>query len=256
MQEANDAMASRIDSAVSTLVRSGPRAAAVGRGEVEAGIANIHGMNREARGAEYTRRTSAISSLVADGDAFAQAIEQHAGDMHDHAPQTAQALQITSSRAVQYLASKIPHGPMGLGPLAPEWHPSEAQKASYLRTDEAVKHPLAALKQLAAGTASAEAMEALRVVYPELLAKMQEATMLALASHPRPSYQARLRIGHLMGMSMDGTSTPQAVALNQQAFAPKAPPPRQGGATPARADKLHVADRMNTPQRESANRGR
>ncbi len=253
LEEVGQRISDRIDAGVSTLARGGIKAQSVGRSEVAAGIAHIHGMESAARVVAYERRKRQVEELTADPDAFAQRLEEHTSGLASHAPNTAQAMQITSARAAQFLASKIPHGPQTLGPLAPEWHPSQAQIDVYLRYHEAVANPLGILKQAAAGTITPEAVEAVRTVYPELFAQMQSAIIEKLAGmRSRPPYQSILGMSAIMGYSLDGSTTPEAVMRNQLAF--QRPPAQARKATPARADKLNVANRTRTPGQSSAAR--
>jgi hypothetical protein len=257
LEQIGQRVSDKIDSAVSTLVRGGIKSTSVGRGEVAAGIAHVHGMDAAGRIALFNRYAAAVNNLVADPDKFSKRLEDHAGGLTDHAPQTAQALQVASARAAQFLASKIPHAPPGGGPLAPQWKPSQAQVASWLRYHEAVNHPLQVLKQAAAGTVTPEGIEVLRVVYPDLLTKMQGAITDKLTEPrlQRPSYQSRLGMSAIMGYSIDGSTVPAVVQRMQAAFAaPSSRPadgqqqvrPTQGGAS-----KVTLANRSQTPAQAS-----
>lgn len=246
----------RIDAAVSTLVRGGVKASSIGRGEVAAGIAHYHGMEAAARVAAFNRRKGQVEDLTADPEVFSQRIEDHANGLRTHAPQTAQAMQVASARAAQFLASKIPHAPPGRGPLAPEWQPSDVEMSRWMRYYDAVQNPMSILKQAATGTITPEAIEAVRTVYPDLFAKMQGAVVDKLTDPraDRPPYQSRLGLSAIMGYSLDGSAMPGFLLRTQQSFV-RAPPPAQK-ATPSRADNLQVANRTQTPGQASASRSR
>lgn len=255
LKASNDAVNDRINNGISSLVRAGAKAKSVGRSEVAAGISSVMGRSRDDQMSLFNRRAAAIGSMVADADHFTQALSDHSDGLHQHAPQTAQALQMASSRAVQFLASKIPRRMFGGGPLASEYTPSAADVARFHRYYDAVDKPLSVIKQLAAGTDTPESREALHVVYPQLETQAQLALheYLMAPGLPRPPYGARLGMSRLMGQSMDGSNTGPAILHNQMALAPK---PQQGpkGATPARADHVQFANRLQTPGMASASR--
>jgi len=256
LEELGQRVSDKIDAQVSTLVRGGIKGESVGRGEVAAGIAHIHGMQAADRVVAYERRKRQVEDLTADPETFSQRLDEHTSPLTPHAPNTASAMQVAGARAAQFLASKIPHGPPALGPLPPEWHPSQSEIATYLRYHEAVTHPLGILKQAAAGTLTPEAVEAVRVVYPQLYGQIQSAITEQLAGQrKRPSYQSILGMSMLLGYSLDGSTTPGAVQRAQASFAkPAAPPQGRSGATPARADSLKIANRYQTPSQDSAAR--
>lgn len=253
MQQTLDAVAGRIEAAVTTLVRSAPRAASVGRSEAAAGIAKVFGA---ADSDAFASRVGKIERLVADPEAFAARLDAHAADLRPHAPQTAQALTIASARAAQFLASKIPRPPPGRGPLAPAWKPSQAQIAQYLRYDEAVRNPLVVLKQAASGTLTREAIEAVRTVYPDLMLAMQAALTDRLASaRAKPTYQARLGISAILGHGTDGSMMPTRVASTQTLFAARKPPAQPPpSATRSRTPPAQVGGAYMTPTQRAASR--
>src|SRR5206468_727699 len=100
------------------------------------------------------------------------------------APNTAQALQVTSARGVAFLASKLPQN-AGAGPLSQKWTPTRAETSKFNRYYEAVNRPTSILKQAAAGTLTPEAIEAVATVYPELYAKIRGAIVEKLAGSPK-----------------------------------------------------------------------
>lgn len=254
LEHVNLMVSKKIDNAISTLVRQGVKADVVGRREAAAGIGHVFGMAAADRVSAMHRTQAKLDRLTGDPDSFASQIEQHTAPISGHAPQTHQALQIAAARCAQFLASKVPRDPGGRGPLASEWTPNAAAVAKFHRYEEAVNNPLSVIKKAAAGTLTQEHIEALQTCYPDLYSSMQSALIQRLtAPGARPPYSARLGMSRLMGQSMDGSNTGPAILHNQMALAPK---PQQGpkGATPARADKVQFANRLQTPGMASASR--
>jgi ubiquinone biosynthesis protein UbiJ len=162
----------QIDDGVSTIVNAGPKAARVGRSEVAAGIAAIFGKSHEEASGIYSKRVSEIQKLAQNPQEFHATLERQTDDWHEHAPNTAFAVQTTSARAVSFLASKLPqHDRPGI--LAPKWVPTKSEVARFNRYYEAVQNPQSILKQASAGTLTPEALEAVRTVYPAMFTEIQ-----------------------------------------------------------------------------------
>lgn len=247
-----------IDTAAGTIVRGSPRAETIGRAEVEAGIAREFGSSAEQSLARFNRRVSDIQSLSADPSALHKAIVQQNQGLDEHAPKTSQALAVTSTRAINFLASKVPQHPVR-GPLAPKWEPSQAEVAKFARYYEAVQNPLVVLKQAAAGTLTPEAIEAVQAVYPDLFARMQAGIVSRLASGNRPPARSRLMLSLLLGQDMDGSL---GMLMANQAIhqGPSAKQQGPGAAPPAikpnsrGMGRVSISERSLTPLQASANR--
>lgn len=250
-------VAAAIDTGASTLVRGGVKAANVGRAEAVAGIAREFSSTPEAATARFSRRVAEVQKLSQDPEALHRAIVAQNEGIDQHAPNTSQALAVTSARGIAFLASKMPQAPMR-GPLAPKWEPSQSEIAKFSRYYEAVQDPLVVLKQAAAGTLTKEAVEAVQTVYPELYAKIQAGLLAKIATHgtdvPRRS---RLMLGALLGQDVDGSMA--GMLANQAVF--RAPSRQQSGLkAPAvkpsvrGMEKVTVASRLMTPMQASASR--
>jgi hypothetical protein len=260
LEHVGQAVGDKMDAAITSMLRKGTSVTAAGRREVAAGIGAVLGMSAAERVDDLDRKRKRLARLTASPEAFAEQLEKHAAPLTPHAPQTAQALQIATARAVQFLQSKLPQPPQDRGPLSPKWTPSQAEVARFQRYYEAVHDPISILKQAQNGSITPESIEAVRIVYPQLLQKMQAVAVERLTDPDLPpvSYKARLGLSALLGQSLDASATPVAVARHQKSFAgapaaPRAhaPRPTQGG-----AGKLTIASRMATPGQASATRRR
>lgn len=248
LERLNQAAAKKVENGVGIIVRGSPKAAAVGRGEAAAGIASAFGRSQDEARAQFSKRTEQIRALSGDPGTLQDKLTAQTDDWHEHAPQTAQALQIATARAVAFLTSKLPQTGKA-GPLAADHVPGRAEISKFTRYYEAVQNPMGILKQAAAGTLTPEAVEAVATVYPELFDRMRAEAVSRLAGAKAVPYRSRLMLTMLLGQDMDGTTTPMALMRNRMVFAkPLAPPP------PAKPGKLTLANRMQTPMQESAAR--
>lgn len=250
LERMNQRVTNKIETRVAALVRG---SANVAREEVAAGIPRVFQLDNEAAQSVYQRRTSEIRKLASDPQQLQDRLSAQTDGWHEHAPDTAQALQITSARAVAFLASKLPAAGQ-TGPLAPKPTPSRADISKFNRYYEAVQKPTGILRAAAAGTLTKEQLEAVQTVYPELYAKMQQAAAVKLATAKAVPYRQKMMLSMLLGQDMDGTTSPYALMRNRmvlgKAMQAAAPKP-----APSRADKLTMANRFLTPAQQSAQRG-
>lgn len=250
-------VAKKIDTLASTLVRAGTKAGNIAREEALAGIASTFAHELPRAKIDFAKQAEQIRTLAGDPAAMMQNLDELTDDMHEHAPDTAQAIGLAHVRGVMFLASKLPSPPPAR-PLGPKWEPSRAQIAQFQRYAVAVDEPLSILKQASAGTLTPEGVEAVRTVYPDLYESMQTKVLEALTRHPDVPYRSRQMLGMLLGMDLDGSRA--GMAANQAAMRaePSAPsqqaPAVASKATPARADSLNVARRTETSWQRTASR--
>lgn len=262
LERANQAVANKINRATAMLVRGTSAAANVGRGEALAGVSHLFGDSADEAVASHQRRFAQIQQLSDDPERMQTTLEAHASDLHGHAPQTAQAMNVATARAVAFLRSKLPQPPQR-GPLAPKWVPSQAEVARFNRYYEAVNKPTSILKQAAAGTLTKEAVEAVANVYPELYGKIQAALVEKMAAHPKGTpYKNKLMLSMLLGQDVDGTTSPSMILGNQRALTgpsnkgPMNTPGMPGALKPTSKGigKVTVSSRLLTPMQASASR--
>jgi len=199
---ANQAVAKKVSDLAGAVVTGG-RAAAVPKLPKEPTLQRIEKVRRFANDAVHAQETLAAS----------------ADDIAEHAPQTAQALQMSAARAAAFLASKAPQlpPPTALG-RAPEL--SAEQKWKFDRYYDAVNQPTRILEHAASWTLTPMDVEAVRTVYPDLYSEMTKAALDKVTSHKGPvPYQQRLMLSMLLGQDLDGTMTPAAIQANQAAYA-------------------------------------
>jgi hypothetical protein len=248
-----------IDAGAAVLVKGGEKAAVVGRSEAAASAARTVGYTSEGAQVIYLKRVANLKDLTGNPEQMHETLTKQTEGMHDHAPNTASAVQMSSARAVAFLASKLPQIP-DRGPLAPEWKPSSAEVAKFNRYYNAVEKPTDILKQAAAGTLSAEAVEAVRTVYPQLFQKMQTSIMEKMAGNKGAiPYKSRLMLGLMFGKDLDGSLSSASILRNQATLAgPSSKGSEASGPvkpTASGASKITLSTRMQTPMEKAAARG-
>lgn len=239
----------KLDTLASTLVRAGVKAANVGRAEIEAGIASEFAQKSPPN---FAKQAEQIRTLASDPAAMMQSLDELTDDLHEHAPDTAQAIGLAHVRGIHFLESKLPKPPPRT-PLGPKWEPSASQIAKFNRYFVAVDEPLSIVKQAAAGTLTPEGVEAVRTVYPDLYADMQTRIVEALTKHPNVPAPQRMMLSMLLGMDVDGSIG--QLAANQATY--QAPSQKPGLGTPRGdpgAGALDMAKRSETPAQRAASR--
>lgn len=258
LQQANQAVANRIEHAASVIVRGAESAGRVGRAEAAAGIHSIFGKSTEAARPVYEKRAEKVRELGQNPELLYEKLTHQVADVQEHAPETAQAIQTTSARGVAFLASKLPHAAPS-GPLQPKRVTSQSDMSKFNRYYEAVENPTSVLKQAAAGTLTPEAVEAVKTVYPQLYQQMTKSILDKLASQRGPvPHRSRLMLGLLLGQDLDGSLRPESVLRNQATFqGPSSRAPQSSlGPGPATANsKLTIANRSLTPMQQAQARG-
>lgn len=152
-------------------------------------------------------------------------------------PAVAASSQATAQRAAAFLGSKLP-APVAQGQtLQPhlaryEVDPSTQQK--FLQYVRAVDDPTSVLRDLERGRISAEGVEALKAVYPELYGDVRARVTAQVAQLREPlSYEQARELGVLLDVVAHPAMDPAFIAAIQGTFAPL-PPAAPAAAPPVR----------------------
>lgn len=136
--------------------------------------------------------------------------------LHAVAPQIASSAQQTATRAVQFLASKIP--PTNPGPLNDEHAPSNTEIANFSRYLNIVQDPTKALSEIKDGTLTPETVETIATVYPKLYNHMKQSIISNL--NPDISFQKKMGLSQFLGEPLDSSLAANRVMSLQSSFAP------------------------------------
>lgn len=129
-------------------------------------------------------------------------------------PGLGQAVEARRAAAVKFLQSKMPSGAFGSGAFGhlagPAVSTMEARRfMAYVR---GVEEPLGVLEDVSRGVYSPESIEAVREVYPQTYAEMQQVVMEQLTDLKKPPpYESRRELGILFGIPSDFIFTPGAM---------------------------------------------
>lgn len=234
-----------IDSGVSAIVKGGARASYIGRGEISAGLSREFGQDADSSARTFERRVAQIDKMAASPDLMQEELERSVAGIHSHAPRIVAAMHSAKVRAIPFLSSKVPRPPsVGVKPI--KWTPSPAEIGKFNRYYKTVEKPLSVLKQAAAGTLTKESVEAMEVVYPDLLQKIRVelATKMAESKKDVP-YRSRPSISLLLGTPIDSSMTPRSIASNQMSYAESVGEPEQGPGPDESVSGISLAQRSS-----------
>jgi len=155
------------------------------------------GVSSELVGIDFSVLQEAVlnmSSVTAIDD-----VENLYKPLEDAAPTISGMAAETTLRAAQFLNEKLPKSRTAMGLESP---PSAHEQNRFKRYMTAVIDPESTLKQLSEGYAPSEGIEAMRRVYPEMYAAVQNEILEQMAKNaPKMSYQRLAYLNQVFGLT-------------------------------------------------------
>lgn len=175
-------------------------------------------LNTEEKKKEYKK----IEKKLKDGNITEVMLEQSENmtkDIYETAPNISQAIQVSMARSQEFLRSKLPQT-NPVSPLDSEIDPSNQEIDKFMKYHAAVEKPLIVFDQVMAGTLNSETMEALQVVYPNLLMEMREAVVDKMTEKDpkKIPYRNKVMLSFFLGTDLTAGVTQQGIANNQNSF--------------------------------------
>jgi hypothetical protein len=140
----------------------------------------------------YEKRRASVLNVASQPEVVQAHIAGATGPMSQRAPGAAAAFQTSAIRTVQYLMAALPKPPPPkASSLTPQldmesWQPSDQQKSQFARKFDMVTHPEHALQLVAAGTITAQHVEALQATNPQSYAMQAKKLQAELAALKKP----------------------------------------------------------------------
>lgn len=161
-----------------------------------------------------------LQKMTSDPAPLMDHLSKNAMKLSGAAPSTVMALNSTIAKSIQFLNEKLPKdSSSGIGLFSRKWEPSSIELSKFERYLNAVDNPLSVLDDLKSGTITREAVEAIKVVYPDLYVRIQQETMNHIAENHDIQYSKRLELGILLDIPADSSLLPDNIAALQQIFA-------------------------------------
>jgi len=194
-------------------------------------------------------------------------LEQEPGELMDvggdtgyYAPQHGAALSNTAARAINALTAMQP-SLKKYGVLNEPRDPARAEHAAYENALDIAEQPMITLDRLKDGTLTGHDVETLRSLYPAFHTRASEKLMHEMTDHLASGesipWNLRMSLSRFMGVPLDGSLTPQAIAAAQtkppqaQLQAPQKP----GKGSPKALKKFAAAYQTSTQHRAADRSG-
>ncbi len=151
-------------------------------------------------------------------------------------PVMADRMETLAARRLEFLAGKVPRRPdlggMRTGP--DRWQPSDMEMRAFARYVAAVEDPAAIVDRLADGSVTPEDAEAMRAVYPEMMADITRQIIEGLPTLRQSlPYSRRLALSVFSGVPVDPSMDPHVLATLQASFTEE--PGTEGGSQAPKA---------------------
>lgn len=180
--------------------------------------------------ATYERAVQNIGALQDPKSDERKIIRARTYSLRQSNPPLADALEAHTQNVANFLAAKAgalsaspkPGDPFG-DKRKPRHDPAKAAKLA--RYMDAAQNPSNAMERLSNGEIRREDIETLQALYPRLYGQVVERVMSELGSVEKmPSYEARLKLGHLLNAPADPSMRPENVAALQRVARSNAQP--------------------------------
>lgn len=172
-------------------------------------MASEYGAVKESHGDEFTQRAEQIRSLAADNQKLMNTVSENTKHLSGAAPATTAMLGVVAQRATDFLNSKLP--PETLGPTGLEQPAmSRTDKATYNKYEQAVARPMTLLEQIQKGDVQPETVEAVKTVYPNMYASIQQIAMMLVAAQPQGKLNEKRKVSlsYALGVPLTKSMTP------------------------------------------------
>ena len=170
----------------------------------------------------FPRRAAKVERMAADMAGVSTRVGASVANLRRTAPRMADALTASALAGVTFLQSKLPPARPGdpLAPAAKPPLPTPAQRASFLRYDEAVRDPLRVVENLRDGRLSLEGVETLKTVYPSLYQRVREHAFDAMQAGHLSDLTSQQRLGMSILLELPTPElSPEYVMQRQAAYA-------------------------------------
>lgn len=179
----------------------------------------------------FEKKVSSLTRLASDPEALADRVSERMRLSTEAAPALTTAAIMQAQKGIAFLQSKAPvTQELQMFP-GQKTMASKSEIAKFERYVRAVEEPLSVIEDLKEGRMSPEAVEALKAVYPQMFAQIQQSVLQRIADNKQPvSQQAKLQLGLLLGIPTTPSLTPDSIMRSQALYAPSQPQGQQQGA--------------------------
>ena len=175
-----------------------------------------------------TKEIGELREVAANGVGMQARVGKLLGDVTSFAPKIGGAAAVVAMRALTYLAAEAPKPRADVTMLGarPNLRFSDQELSIYENKRNAAFHPETVVAELHAGKLNRDGIRTVKVIYPQLFAKMQDTARTQLIDMEQKGlldsmpYQRKAAIATLLEVAPDGTWKPDFMALMQSTKLP------------------------------------
>lgn len=214
--------------------------------------------HRDERKEDFKTVQDRLVALSSNPELFQSVLEAKTDLLFDYAPNITAGVQAGMVRMVSYLTSILPKPPP-TQPLDEKWEPTQTQIYDFFKSYRAVNEPTSILRQVANGTLTKQAIDAVKAVHPELYLSMQtEVLDKMVQKKDKLPYKTKEMLSLFFGVPLTSSVDARTILANQVSLHS---PSRQSGEnqvavrpTQKGLDKLTIAQRSLTPMQRANQR--
>lgn len=171
-----------------------------------------------------------IDEVANNPEKLQQVLEANVSGVNNHIPMISMGANVTTVRAAKFLSGKVPHATTRV--LSNPYKPSKSELMKFNRYYNTIQKPTSVIKKIKFGMVMPEDMEALKAVYPQLLAQMQGSVMEELADHMAQAkkipYKTKLGLSAFLEQELTNSLAQKSIQMNQATFAAPSQQQSQG----------------------------
>jgi hypothetical protein len=171
-------------------------------------------------------------------------MEQDVAGIADVFPEVASAVTAQQMRVLGYIAERMPRNPRPYVFGDKEWTPDPGEMKAFRDLVLVATKPDALLPLVTMGTATKAQVDTVRELWPKKFEDTKTAIMQAVedaAADGKPvSYDARIRLGDMLGVPLDASQLPGFTGWLQS------PPPEQQNAPQQPAQTVRAGFKLDT----------
>lgn len=201
---------------------------------------------------EWWKRTQkTITGAQANPKALTEKLAQDVAGISDTLPDLAEAVSNQQMTVLGYLADHMPRNPRPYMLGGSAWTPDPTEMKAFRDVVLVATKPDALLPLITIGTASRAQVDAVRELWPKKFEETKQqvvnAVMTAAADGKPVSYEARIRLGQLLGVPLDPSQEPGFSQWLDSAQGAQPPQPEQQQSNMPQGINLNINTKNQLP---------
>lgn len=193
---------------------------------------------------KFERVSQQLDEIENNPEQYAEKSGTAVAALNGFAPGHAEALNLKLQQAMAFLGQKRPKsGDVDYFRKVP-WVPTSYELQKFSRYVDAVENPKKVLNDMSRGVVSAEGVETLKTVYPQMFQLVQQAIAKNLPKYRQNlSYPQKVKLSQIFGVALDKSMEPNILRALQSNFQEQ---PEESQSSSSGLGKLDLASETET----------